>query len=140
MRELAAGSALLSGWEVADALLARDAVTALSALRALLDGGEEAIRILGGLSWRARTMLQARAMLEGGAREHDVIRATRSYPYREALMRGMRAYRLEELLAFPSRLLEADRTLKSRQVDPRAVMESLVLDLIQPTSRSSVAP
>lgn len=132
VRELASGSALLSGWEVADAMLARDAPAALHALRDLIDGGEEPIRILGGISWRARTMLQARAMLDAGAREHDVVRATRSYPYREALMRGVRAYRLDELLAFPARLLHADRTLKSRQVDTRAVMESLVVDLIQP--------
>jgi hypothetical protein len=33
---------------------------------------------------------------------------------------------MAELLAFPAGLLEADRALKSRAIDPRAVLESLV--------------
>jgi len=75
-------------------------------------------------------MLQAKAMAEAGARPDQIVQAARAWGYREALLAGIRRYTLAELLSFPARLLDADRTLKSRQLAPGAVLEALVTDLI----------
>jgi len=126
VREVAVSGGLLSGWEVADAVLRRDRAAALAAARRLVDGGDEPIRVVGGLAWRARVMLQARAMLDAGTRPGDVIKATRAFYYRDALLQGVSRYSLGELLRFPSILMQADKTLKSRSIHPGAVLENLV--------------
>jgi DNA polymerase-3 subunit delta len=101
VREVASGGAAVSGWEVANAVMARDRESALAAARHLVDAGDEPIRIVGGLAWRARMMMQARMDREA-------------------------CYSRNELLAFPAVLLRADRALKSRRISPRAVLEDLV--------------
>jgi DNA polymerase-3 subunit delta len=130
VREIAVGSGLLSGWAVGDAVMLRDRSAALTALRRLIETGEEPIRIVGGLAFRARSMLRAKAMLATGARQGDAIGAARAWPYREKLERGLELYTLDELLGFPAALLEADRTLKSRSLAPLAVLEVLVERMI----------
>jgi DNA polymerase-3 subunit delta len=130
VRELAAGSGLSSGWEVADAILLRDLAAGLGAVRRVVDAGDEPLRILGALAYRARTMLTAKAMLEAGVPFRQVLSATRAWPYQDQLKRGLARYSIDELLAFPVALLEADRTLKSRAIDPGAVLESLVARMV----------
>ncbi len=129
-REVACGSAATSGFEVADAVAVRDAALALSEARRLLDAGQNAIGIVGGLAWRARLMLQAKAMQERGADRRQVTRELHLWSVvADSLFRGLPRYRLDELRRFPALLAEADRTLKSRSIDPRAVLESLVARL-----------
>jgi DNA polymerase-3 subunit delta len=127
--ELASGGELMSGWEVADAVLRRDRGAALAAVGRLVESGDEPIRIVGGVAWRARVMLQAKGMLERGIPSRQVIQATRAWSYDRALLDGLSRYSLGELLEFPAKLLEADRTLKSRSIKPRAVLEHLVENL-----------
>jgi DNA polymerase-3 subunit delta len=126
VREVASSGGLLSGWEVADAVLRRDRAAALAAARRLVDAGDEPIRVVGGLAWRARVMLQARVLLDAGKSPNEVVKATRAFYYRDALLQGVSRYSLDELLRFPATLLQADKTLKSRSIHPRAVLESLV--------------
>ena len=134
IRALVAGSALLSGWELADALTERDAVAAVAAARRLLDAGDEPIRIVGGLASRARSLLRAKAMTEAGAAPKSIVDATRAWYFREALAAGLKRYSMEELLAMPARLLEVDRSLKSRSLDRGAVLEALVSGLTSPNA------
>ena len=54
------------------------------------------------------------------------MRAVRAWHYAEALTQGLSRYSMDELLAFPGKLLEADRTLKSRSIAAGAVLEALV--------------
>jgi DNA polymerase-3 subunit delta len=103
LRETLAGEGALSGWELANAIFDRDRSRALEAARLLVDSGDEPLRVIGGLAWRARKAL--------GSRDRS-------------------RYSQEELLAFPSHLLTADRALKSRQIGPHAVLESLVDRLV----------
>jgi DNA polymerase-3 subunit delta len=126
VREVAAGSGLLTGWEVANAILLRDRPAALRAARRLVSAGDMPLRIIGGLAYRARVMLQAKAMLAAGRNSREVVQTTRAWAYQEDLKRGLSRYSLAELRAFPALLLEADRTLKSRAIDPGAVLEALV--------------
>jgi DNA polymerase-3 subunit delta len=133
VREVASSGGLLSGWEVADAVLRRDRPAALVAARKLVDAGDEPIRVVGGLAWRARVMLQARAMLDEGKSPGEVVKATRAFYYRDALLQGVARYTMDELLRFPATLLVADKTLKSRSIHPRAVLENLVDRLTAPS-------
>ena len=136
VREVAASGGLLSGWELADALVVRDRTAGLAAARRLVDAGEEPIKIVGGLAWRARVMLQGKALMAAGKSADQAASAVRvGDSLREALATGLRRYSLEEVLGFPSLLLAADRTLKSRSIHPRAVLENLVDALIgRPTA------
>jgi DNA polymerase III subunit delta len=133
---LVAGTGLRSGWEVADALTERDAAKAIAAARRLLDSGDEPIRILGGIASRARSLLRAKAMTEAGASPKAVLDGARAWYFREALFRGLKRYTMKELLAMPGRLLEADRSFKSRALDKGAVLEMLVAGLSAPPPES----
>lgn len=132
------GDAASTGWELSDAITARDGAAAARWARRLggvRDRGE-AIPIVGGIAWRARTLLKAKAMLARGAREQEVVDACRAWAYRGGLLAGLKRYTLEELLAFPARLLEADRALKGGALPARAVLESLAADLIAGSTSS----
>jgi DNA polymerase-3 subunit delta len=134
LREVATGSAVLSGWEVASALLRRERGAALAALHRLLEAGDEPLRLLGGLAYRARSILQARAMMEQGTPAGSAVRAARLWgedPRQAAA--GVSRYTMAEVLRFPALLLEADRTLKSRALAPRAVLGSLLEKMMTDT-------
>jgi DNA polymerase III delta subunit len=135
-REVAVGGGTLSGWELADAILARDPVLALTAARRLAEAGEPALRTLGGLAWRLRGMLEVKAALEAGARPEDAARTVWTGVPAKRLLAGLERWPFDDLLALPGRLLRADLTLKSRGIEPRIVVESLAEDL---TFRSSGA-
>ena len=126
VREVAAGSGLLTGWELADAVTVRDRAEGLAAARRLARAGEEAVRTVGGVAWRARVLLEAKALESQGRRRDEVLGVKGAFFFREKLALGLERYTLAELLAFPAALLEADRTLKSRSIDASAVLERLV--------------
>jgi DNA polymerase III delta subunit len=128
-REVTAGGGGLSGWELADAVLARGSGEALEATRRLAEAGEQAIRTLGGLAWRARVMLQAKLAIESGMAPAQAARSIWAGVPADNLLEGLRRWPLGDLLALPGRLLKTDRALKSRGIDKWAIMESLADDL-----------
>jgi len=128
-REVAAGGGSFSGWEVANAVLARDLEAALAASRRLAEAGEEPRKTLGGLAWRSRSMLQVKARIEAGEPHEGAARSVWAGVPSHVLLEGLARFRLEELLAFPGRLLRAGRTLNSRSIDPRSVVDPLLRDL-----------
>jgi DNA polymerase-3 subunit delta len=134
VRQVCASGGLFTGWEIADAVMRRDAAAAAAAVRQLIDRGEEPLKILGGLAWRARMLLRAAAMAAAGVPGGDIERELRAWFFRDVLRAGLARYSAAELLRFPSRLLAADRSLKSRGLDARAVLERLVDDLTAPVA------
>jgi len=131
LREVASGSAALSGWEVASALTRADRPAALGALQRLLDSGDEPLRMLGGMAYRARSIVQARAMMERGVPAARAVAAARIWGESPPdVAAGISRYTLNEVLSFPALLLEADRTLKSRSLAPRAVLGNLLVRMI----------
>ncbi len=131
LREVAAGSAALSGWEVASALTRADRPGALGSLSRLLVTGDEPLRMLGGIAYRARSVLQARAMMERGVPAQRAVASARIWGEAPAqTARGLAAYSLADVLRFPSLLLEADRTLKSRAIAPGAVLGTMLERMI----------
>jgi DNA polymerase-3 subunit delta len=139
IRKIGSGGGLIAGWEVANAVASRNRSAALTETRRLIDSGEEALRILGGLAWRARVMLQAKGMLDMGISANEVYSALPTWGWKKELVNGMRDYTLQELLAFPALLLQADRRLKSRSLGPRAVLEDLVDRMTRKASAESGA-
>jgi hypothetical protein len=133
VRALVAGSGLLSGWELADAITSRDRAGAIAAARRLVDSGDEPIRIVGGLASRVRALITAKAMTEAGAPAKTVVDAARAWYFRDALAAGLKKYTLRELLAMPRQLLAVDRSFKSRSLDKGAVLEALVVTLTSPS-------
>lgn len=131
LREHVAGNEAMSGWEIGDAVARRDLPGGWRAVRRLLDRGHEPIPILGGLGWRARVFAAAQARVAAGEPPRAVARSAGAWRWEEALEEGLSRYRWDEVLAFPARLLEADRALKSRGLSGSAVLESLVEDLIR---------
>ncbi len=141
LREVGAGSAALSGWEVASALLRCDRAGALAALCRLLDAGDEPLRLLGGLAYRSRTMLQARALIARGLPPERAASQARIWGERPgAAAAGLPSYDMADVLRFPRLLLEADRTLKSRSLAPRAVLAAMVEQMIPAAPRRAGAP
>jgi DNA polymerase-3 subunit delta len=131
VRETVSGSGLLSGWEVANALTMRDYRAAAGSLRRLIAAGDEPLKILGGLAYRARGMLRAKALIDSGTPARAAFRAAGLWGQAEPeLTRGLARYTLGEILAFPSKLLRADRELKSRRLAGGAVLESAVERLL----------
>lgn len=134
LREVAIGGAAVSGFEIAQAVLARDLRTAITECRRLVARGEEPIRLLGGLAYYARILLQAKAMAERRVPRQRIQKLRGAWGMGDELFRGLERYRLDELLAFPYHLAEADRALKSRGLDPGAILESVVRRLLQGTA------
>jgi DNA polymerase-3 subunit delta len=136
--EIASGGGLMSGWEVANAVYERDHGAALAAVRRLVDDGDEPLRILGGVAWRSRILLQAMAMVEEGASPDRAMRSVNAFGCKAELAHALRRYSFHEVLAFPGYLLQADRTIKSRSIPPRVVLEELMDRMIRsPRARES---
>jgi len=140
VRSLVASDPAMSGWEVADAVVERDLAAALAAARRLLTEGEEPIRLLGGLAFRARPMIQARALLDARVPTREIGSRLRLGWAADRIVAGAGRYSMEEMLAFPYHVAEADRALKSRGVDPGAVFERLVGRLIGSGTRGARRP
>ena len=132
---LVAGSAVLTGWELADGITVRDTGTALGASRRLVDGGKEPIAIVGGVAWRSRLLLAAKGMEAAGIPLDRIVDTLRAWRFRRELATGLKRYSLADLLAAPATLYRADKTFKSRALDPRAVLESMVIDMTAPTEK-----
>lgn len=130
IRDLVAGEGTLTGWEVADAVVARDFPRALAASRRLVSAGEEVRRTIGGLAWRARSMLQVRARIDAGEAPERAARSVWTGVDPRHLVAGLERYETGDLLRFPGKMLRASRTLNSRSIDAGAVLEELVEDLV----------
>lgn len=118
-----------TGWEVADALIRRDRALGLAAVRQVVEAGAEPIPVVGGLAWRARVFVAARARVEMREGVESVLRNAGAWGWSDALREGLRRWPMDEALAIPARLLRADRAMKSRGIPGSAVLESVVEDL-----------
>jgi DNA polymerase III delta subunit len=125
-------SAVVTGWEVGDALVRRDRAEALAAIRRVIEAGSDPIPVVGGLAWRARVFLTALARIAAGEPAETVAKTSGAWGWSEAMTLGLRRWTLHDALRIPERLLLADRQLKSRGLPGPAVLESIVEDLMPP--------
>ncbi|HEX6852374.1 MAG TPA: DNA polymerase III subunit delta [Candidatus Polarisedimenticolaceae bacterium] len=124
--EIVSASESATGWELGDHLVSRDTARALADARRYESMGQEAIKIVGGLAWRARSLVSAKGLEARGAPFDAIVGAARAWAWKEALRAALRRWPASDARALPSRLLAADRTLKSRQAPPYAAVERLI--------------
>jgi DNA polymerase-3 subunit delta len=101
-------------WDLCDRAFARDLPGSMRSLATLLQSGEDALPILGGIASRLRDLVRVRS-LPDRMPPGDLARAAglrfewQARRYRESARR----YSMEELIDIHERLVEADRALKS---------------------------
>lgn len=112
-----------------DAVGERKLPGAMTALRRLLDQGDEPLMIFGALTAHVRRLLRARRYADGGARA--VGDALGMPEWRaEKMLRQVRAYREEELIAAFDVLARADVEMKGDFPSPQAALERAVIEIV----------
>ena len=85
------------------------------------------MKLIGGLAYRARAMLKAKALEAAGRPLRSAAPAAGLWGMPSGVIaRGLSSYGMEELLAFSSALLTADRELKSRRIGGHTTLERAV--------------
>jgi DNA polymerase-3 subunit delta len=116
-------------WELADMLASRQPKMALEFLDRLLRGGEEPLRLLGGIAWMYRKLIEA-SEIKGAANGWQAARALGMHPEQaELALQNARKIPKGRLRDGLRSLQKADDRLKRGGEDARAVMEFLVTEL-----------
>ena len=112
-----------------DAVGERKLPGAMTALRRLLDQGDEPLMIFGALTGHVRRLLRARRYADGGARA--VGDALGMPEWRaERMLRQVRAYREEELIEALDVLARTDVEMKGDFPSPQAALERAVIEIV----------
>ncbi|MCA9537593.1 MAG: DNA polymerase III subunit delta [Myxococcales bacterium] len=120
-------------WELVDAVAERDVARTLERAHQLLDQGEDALRLLGLITYQFRQLLIGRSARAQGVSPQDAAQKAGVPPFRARnFLRHIENYNLRELLAALDRLSEADRALKLSKLDSGLLFESMLLDLCAP--------
>jgi DNA polymerase-3 subunit delta len=116
-------------WELADILAARQSKKALEFLERLLRDGEEPIKVVGGIAWMYRKLIEA-SEIKGVANGWQAARALGMNPTQaELALQNARKISKPRLLAGLHALRSADDRLKGSGAEPRTVMEFLITEL-----------
>ncbi len=126
-------------WELADILASRQSKKAQEFLDRLLREGEEPVRIVGGIAWMFRKLIEA-SELKGGTNGWQAARALGMAPAQaELALQNARKISKHRLLAGLHALRNADDRLKGSGAEPRTVMEFLVTQLTSGEAQASRA-
>ncbi len=128
-------------WALVDAVGARDLGRALRTLADAYDPRERGLPLLGALAWSVRQLARFQAAIESGASFDDAARRAGAFnPYRaRELASKARSIRVKEVERWLLVLAEADIALKSSRRPPDAVLEEMLVRLVQPRVRPSAA-
>lgn len=128
VERLVEGHGKQSGFAVADALVRRDAATALIALRGALEAGEEPLGIVGAISYRFRQLLQVR-----GGVDAETALGRMKWKYKDVLAEARSYFGPGELAWCIDRLADLDAALKGNSPLPaELIVELAVIDLATP--------
>jgi DNA polymerase-3 subunit delta len=124
-------------WELADILASRQPKLALEFLDRLLREGEEPLRILGGIAWMYRKLIEA-SEVKGATNGWQAARELGMRPEQaELALQNARKIPRARLLDGLRALQKADDRLKRGGEDARAVMEFLVTELTGEETRAA---
>jgi DNA polymerase-3 subunit delta len=117
-------------WDLCDRAFGKDLPGAIRSLRAIEEGGDEALMVLGGIAARLRDLLKVRALPDRmppaqGAKEAGLRFDWQARRYQQQA----RNFSMAELVALHDRITEADRALKSGATG----------DVVMPTLVTSIA-
>jgi len=133
--ELLSASADVTIFALLDSVALAQRGKALSHLRALLHRGERPEAILPQIAATLRRLVQARELLDLGARGQDLQRRLGVHPFlAEKTERQARAYRMEQLEAAMRMLLSTDRAIKTGEAEPELALELFICDLARVNS------
>jgi DNA polymerase-3 subunit delta len=131
VEQLVAPTRVHSIFELTDAIGARDAAKASGLLRNALEGGENALMVLGMIARQFRQLIGVKEMLDEGARNNDLASELGIRPFLvDALKAQSRRYSLQEL---ENALLAVQRTdvkLKSTGLSPGVTLDRLLVDVM----------
>jgi DNA polymerase III subunit delta len=112
-----------------DAVGDRNLAPSMSALRRLLDQGEEPLVLFGALTSQIRRMLRAKSASDGGPPAvGDALGLPRWRA--ERLYRQTRGYKEEDLLAAMAILADTDIEMKGGDLTPEAALERAVIRIV----------
>lgn len=128
--KLVARNRMQTVWQILDALGQGRLAEALLILNRLLEQGEEPLAILGALSWQLRRVAQVARLIEQGLSDKSA-----------AARVGLPAWQREKVLALVHQLgeralriydwlLQADWQIKSTNLPPRSVLETMLVRLL----------
>lgn len=105
-------------WDLCDRAFLRDLPGAVRSLRSLMEGGEAGLAILGGIAARLRDLLKVKSVpdrlpLSEVARAAGLKFDWQAKPYRDQAAR----FSLDELVDLHTRIVDADRAMKSGSPD-----------------------
>ncbi|MFN2488552.1 MAG: DNA polymerase III subunit delta [Actinomycetota bacterium] len=118
-----------------DAVGDRRLNVAMTALRRLLDQGDQPLVIFGSLAAQIRRLVLARSVAEGGARAVGEVLGLPEWRA-ERLNRQARSYREEELVAAMGTLATADVEMKGGDIPPEVALERAVVEIVGSTTSS----
>jgi DNA polymerase III subunit delta len=126
VQQLVARSSEHSSWEIWDAINVRDRKRALKLMERLLND-TDALPILGSLASLYRRLLTGKELLEAGASQQEITRATGqwSQTFLNRLQRTPRA----EFVHGLKRIAEVDNAIKNSEGTPRLQMQFLIAEL-----------
>ena len=113
-------------WDLCDRAFAKDLPGAIRSLRAIEEGGDEAIMVLGGIAARVRDLLKVRSLPDRLPPGEVAKQAGLRFDWQaRRYQQQARNYSMEELVSLHDRIAEADRALKSGAPD-NVVMPTLI--------------
>ncbi|MDI6688896.1 MAG: DNA polymerase III subunit delta [Actinomycetota bacterium] len=119
-------------FDLMDFISRRDEAHALSALDCLLKGGETITRIYHMIIRQFRLLLKAKVLLERGANDQQLMRELKLPSFVvERLKRQCRNFSFKQLKRAHELLLEADLDMKSSDKNPRLILETLVVKILE---------
>jgi DNA polymerase III subunit delta len=128
--ELLSGSPDVTVFGLLDAIADGQRGKAFAHLRSLFQRGERPEAIVPQVASALRRLIQARELLDQGARGPELYRRLGVHPYlAEKTERQARAYRVEQLESALRRLLATDQAIKTGQSEPELALDLFIADL-----------
>jgi DNA polymerase-3 subunit delta len=117
-------------WDLCDRAFGKDLPGAIRSLRAIEEGGDDALMVLGGIAARLRDLLKVRALPDRMPPGEVAKEAGLRFDWQaRRYQQQARNFSLEQLVALHERVTEADRALKSGATG----------DVVMPTLVTSIA-
>jgi DNA polymerase III subunit delta len=117
-------------WDLCDRAFGKDLPGAIRSLRAIEEGGDEALMVLGGIAARLRDLLKVRSLPDRMPPAQVAKEAALRFDWQaRRYQQQARNFSMTELVALHDRITEADRALKSGATG----------DVVMPTLVTSIA-
>jgi DNA polymerase III subunit delta len=130
VRNLVPNSREITNFQLTDRMLAKNRKGSLETLYKILDDGAEPLMLLGLIANNYRKLLSAKAMMNEGIDRSEIIRFTRTPPFKaDEFLGNARRSDINYLMKSIAKIAEADYGIKSSKATPRMQIEMLVLEL-----------